>query len=605
MSLAACGKSRPELSPPEVAPPAPTVEVAPDMDFRNGVEYRVEARLEEGPDLLNARAELRYTNRSREAIDTLWFQQYLNAFRPNSGWATYDAEHQDESPFQELGPDEHAFERISAAEIDGQGVTPVYPGAPDSTVMALPLARPLARGQTVVVRIDWQARLATLARRQGRRGRHFDFAQWYPRIAVYDDEGWKVNPLIRPGEFFGEFGAWDVTLDLAADQVVASTGVPVSGDPGYEAAAAAGFRPFSLARDAYGEAPPAGALGLLAETIEPGRKRVRFLAEEVHHFAWSTSPEYIYEGGRWKDLPVHVLYQPGDEEEWGNGVVLERTYAALDYMQEIFDTYPWPQFTNIHRIEGGGTEFPMLIMDGGAQLGLIVHETAHQYAHGILASNEWRHPWLDEGMASFLTTWFGEASGGQTTADAWGGLVNTVGGWDGSGESEVVDQHAADFSSFQAYGRMSYNKGSAVLYMARELLGEDAMRRGLKLYYQRNKFSHPEPADLRAALEEASGQDLAWFFDQWLFRTTSLDYAIAAAETVEVADGWRTTVTVTRAGDAWMPVDLQVGDARRRLTSREREQTVEVTTSERPAEARLDPDQRITDADDSNDSAAL
>ncbi len=601
---AGCGGYNSQAGGAHDAPSAPIIETAPEAEFRQGVQYRIEARLEEGPDVLHARAELRYTNRSSEPLDTLWFQQYLNAFRPNSAWARWDAEHQRDSPFQALGPEEHAFERVDSVTVDGIAVIPVYPGAPDSTVMALPLPRPLLRTETAVVRIDWRARPATLPRRQGRRGRHFDFAQWYPRIAVYDADGWKVNPLIRPGEFFGEFASWDVTLDLAADQVVGATGVPVSGDPGYSAAAARGYRPYSLARDAYGSPEPEERLGLLPESVQRGRKRVRFRAEDVHHFAWSASPDYIYEGGRWRDVPIHVLYQPGDEEDWGGGVVLERTYRALDFLQEIFDTYPWPQFTNLHRIEGGATEFPMMIMDGGSSQGLIMHETAHQYAHGILASNEWRHAWLDEGMASFLGAWF-EEEAGASEDEAWGSTLRNVAALDASGRSEVVDQHAAGFSSFAIYNDMSYDKGSAVLYMLRELLGEDVMRRGLKRYYRRSRFTHPEPADLRAAMEEASGRDLGWFFRQWLYETATLDYGIADASIERTADGWRTTVTVVRTGDAWMPVDVQVGAERRTLDSRDREQTVRVETAERPSEVVLDPDGKLVDTDPANDRRTL
>ena len=116
--------------------------------------------------------------------------------------------------------------------VDGAAVRPVYPGAPDSTVAAHPAARAArARGSVTVV-MDWDARLSTLPRRQGRRGRHYDFAQWYPRIAVYDRTGGQDQPLLPQGEFYGEFARYDVTLDVAADQVIGATGVPVEGDPG-------------------------------------------------------------------------------------------------------------------------------------------------------------------------------------------------------------------------------------------------------------------------------------------------------------------------------------------------------------------------------------
>src|SRR5690606_27954915 len=140
---------------------------------------------------------------------------------------------------------------------------------------------------SVVVDITWDARPSTTPRRQGRRGRHYDFAQWYPRIAVYDQGGWAVQPLMPQGEFYGEFGNFDVSLDVAADQVIGATGVPVEGDPGWAAAAAvAGTEP-RLRRDAYPSAT-ATSLDLLAGAPADGRKHVRWRAEDVHHFAWTT-----------------------------------------------------------------------------------------------------------------------------------------------------------------------------------------------------------------------------------------------------------------------------------------------------------------------------
>src|SRR5690606_22748922 len=222
------------------------------------------------------------------------------------------------------------------------------PGAPDSTVMGVPLPEPIAPGATVTVEMDWDARPSTTPRRQGRRGRHFDFAQWYPRIAVFDRGGWQVQQLLPQGEFYGEFGTYDVTLDVAADQVIGATGVPVEGDPGWAGAAAVPNTQPLLKRDAYAPGPRE-PLGLLSEQPASGREYVRGRAEDVHHFAWSANPEYIYEGGTFGDIAVHVLYQPGDTA-WDDGVAVERTIAALRWYDEIFGPFPWPQITNVHRI---------------------------------------------------------------------------------------------------------------------------------------------------------------------------------------------------------------------------------------------------------------
>ncbi|MGH7481289.1 MAG: M1 family metallopeptidase [Longimicrobiales bacterium] len=571
--------------------------------FQQDVAYRIEAVLDEDAEVLRGRARLTYTNRAPARLDTLFLHQHLNAFRPNSAWARRDLEF-GERRFQDLGPREHAFERLLSVSVDGRPVRPVYPHAPDSTVFALPLATPLEPDMTAVVEFDWLARPSTLPRRQGRRGRHYDFAQWYPRIAVYDRGGWQEHVLLPQGEFYGEFARYDVTLDVAGDQVIGATGVPVHGDPGWQDASA-GTGPVLLARDAYGEPPPVPALGLLDDGIAPGRKRVRWLARDVHHFAWSTAPDYIYEGGRYAggtdgEVLLHVLYQPGDTA-WDEGVALERMRSALAFLEDVLGPYPYPQVTNLHRIEGGGTEFPMLVMNGSASQGLIMHELAHIYVHGILANNEWAEAWLDEGFASFLTSWFYEERG----EGSWAEALDELAARERAGATQPVGLEAADFVDYATYGAMSYSKGSTFLYMLRELLGEDVFRQGLRRYYETHRFQHVTEADLRAALEAVSGRELDWFFRQWLHTTDRLDYGIGDVATQRTGAGWETTVEVIRLGEAWMPVTLRVGTESLRLTGRERVQHVTVRTPTRPEAVTLDPASLILDFDPSNDRREL
>jgi Peptidase family M1 domain len=570
--------------------------------FQQGVDYRIEARLDEETDVLSARARLRYRNESQERIDTLFFHLHLNAFRPNSAWARRDLEF-DNRRFTDLGPAEHAFERLKSVTIGGTAVTPIFPGAPDSTVVALPLPRPLAPGDSTVVRIDWDARTSTLPRRQGRRGRHFDFAQWYPRIAVFDRGGWQVQPLMPQGEFYGEFGAFDVTMDVAADQVIGATGVPVEGDPGWAGAQASGAADPIFQRDAYA-ARPAEDLGFLSAQPEAGRKRVRWRAEDVHHFAWTTNPEYIYEGGSFEDVAIHVLYQPGDTA-WDDGVAVRRTASTLAFLDTIFGDFPWPQITNVHRIEGGGTEFPMMVMDGSASEGLIMHEVGHNYVHGIFGNNEWREGWLDEGFSSFLTNWYFEAQG-QDPQQLWGRSLEGIRALERAGETEPIALASADFSDFSTYNAMTYTKPSLVYRMLRWLMGEARFRQGLRHYFEHNALQHVREADLEASMEAAYGQDLDWFFDQWIHTTDTLDYRLGDVTTTQRVDGrWDTRIEIVRAGDIWMPVDLRVGTETRRIEGRERTQVVTITTATRPDEVVLDPDAILIETDVDNNSKSL
>lgn len=567
--------------------------------FQQGVDYRIEATLDDATSVLRGRARMRYTNRSPRRLDTLYFHQHLNAFRPNSAWAKRELQF-NQRRFQDLGPEQHAFQRLRSVSVNGRAARPVYPGGDDSTVVAVPLPAPLAPGGTTTVLLDWDARLSTTPRRQGRRGRHHDFAQWYPRIATYDRGGWQVQALLPQGEFYGEFAAYDVTLEVASDHVIGATGVPVDGDPGWAGAARPGHTP-RYHRDAY-RAAAAQPLGLLVGSPALGRKRVRWRAQQVHHFAWSTNPEYIYEGGEHRGIAIHVLYQPGDTA-WDNGVAVQRTAQALAHYDTLFGPYPYPQITNLHRIEGGGTEFPMMVMDGDAGFGLILHEVGHQWLHGILANNEFKEGWLDEGFTSFTNSWYAEESQGP---GVWQSAWRSIIALEQAGSTQPIATPARDFIDFNTYNAMTYTKPALVLRMLRDHVGEAATRTALRDYFNRHKFRHVTESDLRTAFERAHGWSLDWFFQQWLHTTGTLDYSIGAVEPLQLSDGsWRTRVEVNRAGANWMPVVLKVGETTRKLESGERAQVVWIDTRTRPAEVVLDPLQTLIDVNPANNRKSL
>lgn len=586
---------------------APLVVPADTAPAPPRIEYAIEASLDEETDVLTGRARLTYVNRSGGALDTLWFHQHLNAFRPNSDWARRELEY-GEDRFQRLGPDEHAFERLTAVRVDGAEVSPVHPGAPDSTVVAVPLPAPLRSGDSVVVTLDWQARLSTLPRRQGRSGRHYDFAQWYPRIAVHKAGEWFTQPLMPQGEFYGEFGSYDVTIELPEDQVIGATGAPVEGDPGWAGAAVPGTGAVLYQRDLYG-ASQAPGLGLLEGEPAGGRKRVRWRAEEVHHFAWSANPEFIYEqgttarlGNDGEPIVLRVLYLPADSD-WADGVALERTEIAITWLQELFGPYLWPQLTNLHRIEPGGTEFPMMMMNGSPSMGLILHEAGHQYLHGMLANNEWAEGWLDEGFQSFVDDWFAEEQGRE---DVWQSSLQQIRQVYQAGMAQPIGLPGAEYASPAVYSMMTYVKPALVLRMLREMVGEETMREILREYFARHAPGHVTESDLREVVRDVTGRDHDWFFDQWIHSDATVDYSIAEASTERLADGrWRTRVVVHRDGEAWMPVEVEVAGERRELTSPGREQVVEFVTRERPAEAVVDPDAVLIDLQPQNNRRPL
>jgi hypothetical protein len=305
-------------------------------------------------------------------------------------------------------------------------------------------------------------------------------------------------------------------------------------------------------------------------------------------------------------VAVHVLYQPGDEATWGNGVAVQRTELALAWLDQLFGPYAWPQITNLHRIEGGGTEFPMVIMDGSADQGLIVHELGHNYTMGILANNEWREGWLDEGFTSFQTNWFWEVNG---KTGAYEDTEAAILRLDLEDYSEPPSLVAERYRDFMSYNTAIYARGELFFQQLRYIVGDATMVRILRTFYQRWKLKHVDEAAFRAVAEEVSKRDLSTFFAQWLHTTELYDYAIGKVERSEVSAGqrgrgaagqrWRTRVEVVRKAPGRIPVVVAVvaenDTAVVRADGLGEREWVTLETASKPKEVVLDPRVRTHD----------
>jgi hypothetical protein len=638
---------------------APRIPLAPATSPAGGdtagywqqrADYTIVAALDDASGVITADGRLHYVNNSPDTLRELWVHQHLNAFRPGSRWSATDAR-EGRSRFQALSDPDFAYERFTRApRVAGRALTVSYPLAPDSTVVRLALPTPLAPHDSLSVEFAWTARPSTTARRQGRRGRSVDFAQWYPKVAVYDRGGWKPNALVPAGEFYGEYGTFDVTLIVADDQVIGSTGVPVSGDPGWSRAAAAG-QSVMLRSGAYDGVPETPAV-----TVPAGMRAVRFYARHVHHFAWSASPGFRYEGGRyvragavgayrfpvWDTVAVHVLYR-GDAEEdcaaassaqpsaqrvraisqcvnasktqWENGRALAFGLNTLGWLEGVFGSYPYPQLTILKRIDGGGTEFPMMMQNGSASQGLTTHEGGHIYVYGILGSNEWQSGWMDEGLTSYQTS----MQSGQTRSAVSAAVAalnpqdpgriadeslaaralalrNAVDARNRAvltGQAEPIGTRADLFRDFASYNGMVYGRAAAMYESLHDLLGEAAFRAFLRDYFARWAFHHVDRWAMQASAERVTGMSLDWFFAQWVNAVGVTDYGLEDARAERTAAGWRTTVTLVKRGDYRhaMPVGVRTSagwSVLRGRHDRDRE-TLVFETRDKPDAVWLDP----------------
>jgi hypothetical protein len=583
--------------------------------WQQRVHYTIVAHLDEGLMGFTAQGRLRYVNNSPDTLREMYFHQYLNAFKPGSKWSAADErEHRDR--FQNLREPNYGYERFTRAPIiDGVPTLLDYPGSPDSTVVHLRLPKPLPPGDSLNIDFAWEGRPSTTPRRQGRRGRTYDLAQWYPKVAVYDRGGWQPNPFVPAGELYGEFGTYDVTIVARNDQVLAATGIVVSGDPGWERVSRTGAP--------WMPRPPA-TLPDAPVVLAPANERaVRFLAENVHHFAWSASPSYIYEGARYvkrdtarrryptfDTVAVNVLYKPGDDTTWADGRVLKRTLEALGWLERLYGPYAYPQITNVHRIDAGGTEFPMLIMNGSPSYGLIVHELGHVYTYGILANNEWRSGWMDEGLTDYQTYWAQNLSPQDVKqrefpriGPGYRANATTTTKQDSAefeslqlelmGRAEPPGTAAYDFHEFGIYNRMIYDRARVMYGQLRELMGDSAFTAFLHDYYDRWALRHVDERAIRASASRAYGKSLDWFFDQWVHGTGLLNYGMGADTTVCAGANCVTRVRVTKHGELRHPMPVGVHTATGWHMTRAKieldDQWVDVRSDSKPDSIALDP----------------
>ena len=581
--------------------------------WQQRANYDITARLDESRQVVVATGTLRYTNNSPDVLNEMYVHQYLNAFRPYSRWSDAD-EREGRTRFQLLEDPAFGFERFTGRPtVDGTPVPVDYPGSPDSTVAHFALPKPLRPGQSMSVSFAWEARVSTTLRRNGRRGRHYDFAQWYPKVAVYDRGGWQHNALKPAGELYGEFGDFRVALVVNDDQVIGATGVPVAGDPGWERAKRS-TGAIMLQRTAYG---PTGASALVP--IAPASMRtVVFEAKNVHHFAWSVDPEYRYEGGSyvrtlprqrtdfraWDTVAVHVLYRPGDDTTWGRNKVLQRTSDAIKWLEDLYGPYAYPQLTVVHRLDGGGTEFPMMVQNGSPSNELILHEAGHVFTYGILANNEWRSGWMDEGLTSYQTAW----RLGETAPEKAAAAMSSDPRWMAPpltavvmqrrerfiSSAEPVGSNAEVFRSFNIYNAMVYDRAEQMYGALRDVVGDLYFRRILQEYYGRWALKHVDRVAIQRSAERIHGAPLGWFFDQWLDRAGEVQYALKeVAITQRKPNEWVTTARLTRIGAYRHPMPVGVRTATgwtfARADPMKDDQRISVTTPEKPDLVRLDP----------------
>ncbi|HIN02705.1 MAG TPA: M1 family peptidase, partial [Candidatus Marinimicrobia bacterium] len=378
-----------------------------DGYWQQKVDYDMEISLIDTAQQLTGFSKIRYTNNSPDSLDRIYMHLYPNAFQLESvKYREYIGNAGRESRAKYFKDRLDGF--TSKIDVPNFSVALPKEGASwihkipildeykiDDTILEATLLKKLAPGKTVRIDLNWTHHVGEMVERAGYYEGQYNMAQWYPKMAVYDQEGWHADVFHAEGEFYGEFGNFEVKFDLPKAFIIGASGIVTNGDPGWNSVKVDTSIDFEIWVDMYDST--------YVEPDSTERRTVTFFAENVHDFAWVASKNFLYEGGQHEDIDVHVLYDKSRGEKWTKDV-LERSIRAISWLEEKFGKYPYPQVTTTDRIKSGGMEYPMLVMNGRESEGLIVHEYGHIYFYGILANNEVDEAWLDEGFTTTQTT---------------------------------------------------------------------------------------------------------------------------------------------------------------------------------------------------------
>ena len=514
--------------------------------WQQSIKYKMDIDMDVKKNQYKGKQYIQYVNNSPDTLDKVFYHMYFNAFQPNSmmdvrSRTIADPDRRVGSRIEGLTKDEIGYIKVKMLKHQGEEVEYEMVG----TILEVTLNEPIEPRSSTLFEMDYEAQIPLQVRRSGRdnaEGVKFSMAQWYPKMANYDYQGWSANPYVGR-EFYGIWGDYNVTIHIDKKYVVGATGQLQNMD-----------------EIGYG-------YGKVKSKEKKGKITYKFLAENVHDFAWGADPDYTHETYQIIDGPLlHFLYQPGEKttENWQN---LPRAMAAAyKWMSARYGKYP---YDNYYFVQGGdgGMEYPQLTLitgerSYGSLVGVSIHEWMHSWYQMVLATNEALYPWMDEGFTSFGSTEtmnYLKQEGiipGEIAENPFLGAFNGQANIALSGFEEPLSTHADHYTTNRAYGVGSYIKGQVFLKQLEYVLGKVAFDKALLDYYDTWKFKHPNPNDFIRVFEKNSGLELDWYKEYMVNTTHYIDYAL---DTIVLNRKYKgASIELSRIGKMPMPLDVLV-----------------------------------------------
>jgi hypothetical protein len=553
-----------------LAIPDTTLAINSDKPMSERVmHYEIDAKYDAAKHTVDATEVLTYHNLTGQALDHFPFHLYQNAFQPKATWvreAKRDGNR--DTGYDKWEDKDYGSEEIRSLEVVGQGdltqqlqyIQPDDGNKDDKTVVDVHVPKPVAPGEYVQFKIAFHDQMPETQARSGWKRDFVLGGQWFPKVGVWWHGAWNCHQYHAMTEFFADFGVYDVKLTVPQYEVVGASGVKVS-----------------------------------EVSNADSTKTVTYHGDDIHDFAWTASPRFkVKEDGVFQGqmgpVQMRILMQPA---HWSQAERHEKILReSLDHFERWYGPYPYKTITLVDPEPGsaaGGMEYPTFItgesswfMPEGlhAVETVVEHEFGHQYWYGMVATNEFEDAWMDEGINSYTEVKVLDSILGPKTS-----ILNLAGatlgerevqrlGYTGAADLDPIAQKAYDYYSFNSYGGITYGKTASVLLTLESIIGEDTMRNAMHTYFMKYRFTHPTKEDFLKTIEEVSGRDLRWYFNQAIYGSQVMDYKVlkidsfpvnwyeekkkSAGKKDEKDTVYRSTVWLQRKEDFVMPVEVEI-----------------------------------------------
>lgn len=553
-----------------------SITIAQQKYWQQYVHYNISATLIDSTHTIVGTETVYYKNNSPDSLDRIYVRLYWNLFKKGS-YGYDQAVRQKRYDILTTGD----MTMKECALLLGESKLPLKFHV-NNTLAEVILARPLPPDSAFTFYISWTSKVPNGGDRAGYIGEDYDVAQWYPQISVYDKYGWDTDQYLDRGEFYDDYGTFDVRITLPKKFLVAATGELVNAN---EVLPDSVIKKLREAENCDSTCRIVDYSKRILTDEDEKMTTWVFHADSVRDFAWAADPFFIWDVCYWNKIAVHALYFEDKAQYWKDAARMGR--HAISFFSQHFGMYAYRQAFVVEGTEGGGMEYPGIVFIGHigdpnshrlAQV--IMHELGHQWYPMMIGSNETEYGFQDEGFNTFITTlalesFYGRYNNSYTWTDWYQKILNFPNTDERarnlnsylylaySGYEEPVLTHPDHFAEPSLQDISIYSKTADVMFMLRYVLGDSLFSKLMIDYYNKYKFKHVYPEDFFNLAQEVSGKkNLKWFFNEWFNRTYTCDYGIRWLSSKELKTDSGTVflnkISISRRGQAVMPVDVHL-----------------------------------------------